>query len=174
MDRYGSRNWCCPEPAFRPSALRLVPSILRAAAVYLTLLIVFRIAGKRTLSEITTFDFVLLLIISEAVQQAMISNDNSITNAVLIVMTLVGLDIVLSVLKQRSPRVERILDARPVVIVRDGTMQEHAAAMERVDEEDVLTAARCLHGLERMDQIKHAVLESGGKISVVPRDRATG
>ncbi len=152
-----------------------MPSIFRAAAVYVTLLLLFRIAGKRTLSEITTFDFVLLLIISEAVQQAMIANDNSMTSAFFIVLTLVGLDILLSLAKQRWPSVERLLDPRPVVIVRDGEMVKHAAKCERVDEEDVLSAARFLHGLERMDQIKHAILESGGKISVIPRgDAASG
>jgi uncharacterized membrane protein YcaP (DUF421 family) len=144
-------------------------SILRGAAVYLVLLLIFRVAGKRTLSEITTFDFVLLLIISEAVQQALIGIDNSMTNAMLVVLTLVGLDIGLSVLKQRSQWLERVLDPRPVVIVADGVLQQDAAMRERVDEDDVLSAARTLHGLERMDQVKHAVLESGGKISVIPR-----
>jgi uncharacterized membrane protein YcaP (DUF421 family) len=151
-----------------------VHSIFRAAAVYLTLLLLFRIAGKRTLNEITTFDFVLLLIISEAVQQAMIGNDNSITNSFLIVLTLVGLDIGLSVLKRAAPRVERLLDPRPVVIVSNGVMQEEAAARERVDQEDVLSAARSLHGLERMDQVKHAILETGGRISIIPWGPATG
>ena len=144
-------------------------SILRGAAVYLILLLVFRIAGKRTLSEITTFDFVLLLIISEAVQQALIGIDNSMTNAMLVVLTLVGLDISLSVVKQRSRWLERLLDPRPIVIVANGVLQKEVATRERVDEDDVLSAARCLHGLERMDQVKHAVLESGGKISVIPR-----
>ncbi|MDB4884761.1 MAG: rane protein [Gemmatimonadetes bacterium] len=144
-------------------------SVLRGAAVYLLLLLIFRVAGKRTLSEITTFDFVLLLIISEAVQQALIGIDNSMTNAMLVVLTLVGLDIGLSVLKQRSKWLERLLDPRPIVIVADGVLQKEAAMRERVDEDDVLSAARCLHGLERMEQVKHAVLESGGKISVIPR-----
>jgi uncharacterized membrane protein YcaP (DUF421 family) len=146
-----------------------VSSIVRAAAVYLILLLIFRVAGKRTLSEITTFDFVLLLIISEAVQQGMIDNDNSVTNAVLIVSTLVVIDIALSLVKQRFPRFERLLEPRPVVIVSNGVLQKDAAREERIDEQDVLTAARSVHGLERMDQVKHAVLESGGKISVIPR-----
>jgi uncharacterized membrane protein YcaP (DUF421 family) len=146
-------------------------SVLHGAAVYLTLLLVFRIAGKRTLSEITTFDFVLLLIISEAVQQALIGTDNSMTNSFLVVLTLVGLDVSLSVLKQRSKRLKLLLDPSAVIIMKDGEMQCDAAAKERVDEDDVLSAARSLHGLERMEQIKHAVLESGGKISIIPRER---
>lgn len=146
-------------------------SVLHGAVVYLTLLLVFRIAGKRTLSEITTFDFVLLLIISEAVQQALIGTDNSMTNAMLVVATLVSLDVALSLLKQRMPRLERALESRAVLIVADGVLQKEAAARERVDEEDVLSAARSIHGLERMDQVKHAVLETGGNISIIPRER---
>ncbi|MDB4879351.1 MAG: hypothetical protein JWL60_797 [Gemmatimonadetes bacterium] len=146
-------------------------SILHGAGVYLVLLLIFRIAGKRTLSEITTFDFVLLLIISEAVQQGMIGEDNSMTNAMLVVVTLVGLDVGFSLLKRHFPRLERMVDPSPVVIVADGVLQREAAQKERVDEDDVLSAARTLHGLERMDQVKHAVLETGGKISIIPRER---
>lgn len=147
-------------------------SILRGAAVYLFLLVIFRVAGKRTLSDMTTFDLVLVLIISEAVQMALVDTDNSMTNAFLLVVTLVGLDVLLSVLKHRFPSFGQTLDGRPVVLVRDGELLEHVAAKERVDRDDVLSAARCLHGIERMAQIKHAVLEAGGKISIIPRERA--
>ena len=147
-------------------------SIFRAAAVYLVLLVIFRVAGKRTLSDMTTFDLVLVLIISEAVQQAMVDTDNSMTNAFLLVTTLVGIDILLSVLKHRFPSFGRTMDGRPVVVVRHGRLLEEVAAKERVDEDDVLSAARCLHGIERMGQIKYAVLEPGGKISVIPTEPA--
>ena len=149
-------------------------SILRAAAVYLFLLLVFRLAGKRTLNQITTFDAVLLLIISEAIQQAMLDNDNSVTNAFLIVVTLVGIDIVLSVCKQRFRAVERVIDGLPVLVVDDGEVQHKSMEKERVDEADVLVAARSHHGLERLDQVKYAVLEPSGQITVVPTEDAKG
>lgn len=147
-------------------------SILRALAVYTVLLVIFRVAGKRTLHDMTTFDLVLVLIISEAVQAALVDTDNSMTNAFLLVVTLVGMDIFLSVLKYRFPSFGQVLDGRPVVLVRDGRMIEYAASKERVDEEDILSAARCLHGIEHMEGIKHAVLEAGGKISIIPRTPA--
>ncbi len=147
-------------------------SILRAVAVYTVLLVIFRVAGKRTLHDMTTFDLVLVLIISEAVQAALVDTDNSMANAFLLVVTLVGIDILLSVLKYRFPAVGQVLDGRPVVLVRDGRMLEHVAAKERVDREDILSAARCLHGIEHMEGIKHAVLEAGGKISIIPREPA--
>lgn len=77
-------------------------SVLRAAAMYVGLLIIMRIAGKRSLAQITTFDFVLLLIISEATQNAMLGQDFSLTNAFIVIITLVTLDIGLSLLKRRS------------------------------------------------------------------------
>ncbi|HEU4603101.1 MAG TPA: YetF domain-containing protein [Steroidobacteraceae bacterium] len=143
-------------------------SVVRATVVYAVLLILFRLAGKRTLAEVTTFDFVLLLIISEATQQAMVGSDNSMTNSLLLVGTLVGLNILMSELKQRFAVVERVLDGMPLLIVEHGKPLQDRMAKERVDVDDVLDAARESHGLERLDQIKYAVLERNGKISIIP------
>lgn len=144
-------------------------AVLRAVGVYLFLFILFRVAGKRSLAQITTFDFILLLIISEATQNAMIGNDYSLTNGFLVILTLVGMDIALSLWKQRSPQVEKFLDGVPLVIVEEGRPLKDRMAKARVDEDDVLTAARELQGLERMDQIKYAVLERSGGISIIPK-----
>lgn len=146
-------------------------SVLRAAAVYFLLLLVFRVAGNRSIGQITAFDFVLLLIISEAIQQAMITDDYSVTNAFLLVVTLVGLDIMMSLWKQRSERVEKILDGLPVLLIENGKKHSKTMKKERVDESDILAAARELQGLERLDQIKHAVVESSGGITIVPKAR---
>lgn len=144
-------------------------SILRGVIVYLFLLIVFRIAGKRTLSEATAFDLVLLLIISETTQQAMVDNDHSMTNGALLVLTLVGTDILLSVLKQRLPILDPVLDGTAVILLRDGHVLENRLIRERVDKNDILEAARSQLGLDSLDQVKLAVLERGGEISVIPR-----
>ena len=71
-------------------------SVLRSAAIYIVVLFVFRVAGRRTLSELTTFDFVLLLVIGEATQQALLGDDFSITNAFIVIVSLVGMDITLT------------------------------------------------------------------------------
>ncbi len=146
-------------------------SIVRGLVIYILLLIIFRISGKRSLSEITTFDFVLLLIISESVQQGMIDSDNSLTNAFLLVVTLVGFDIVLSLAKQRWDGLKNLLDSRPLLLIADGKLQHEHMDRERVDEGDILGAARELHGIERLDQIKYAVLEQSGTITVVPKEK---
>ncbi len=144
-------------------------SILRAALVYLILLVLFRVTGKRSLSQTTTFDFVLLLIVSEAIQEALLAGDQSMTNALLLVGTLLAIDIGLSLVKQKSKTLEKLIDDVPLVLVEDGKPLRDRMDKARVDEEDILSSARELQGLERMDQIKYAVLERSGGISIVPR-----
>lgn len=143
--------------------------VMRGLAIYLFLLVVFRIAGQRTLSDATTFDLVLLLIIAEVTQQALLGDDYSVTNAMLLIVTLVGLDIALSLWKQRSRRVENILEGAPLVIIDDGKPMRERMQKARVDDEDILAAARAQQGLERMDQVKYAILERNGGISIIPR-----
>lgn len=143
-------------------------AVIRAFVVYVVLLLLFRLSGKRTLAQVTTFDFVLLLIISEATQQALVGTDNSMTNAFLLVSTLIGLNIAFSEIKQRFKPAEHILDGLPLLLVENGNPLQDRMAKERVDLDDVLDAAREGHGLERMEQIKYAVLERSGKISIVP------
>lgn len=144
-------------------------SVIRPALVYLFLMVLLRLTGKRTLAQITTFDFVLLLIISEATQQALIGEDNSMINGAIVVGTLIGLNILMSLLKQRYKWVDRLLDDIPLMIVADGKPLKDRMDKARVDEDDVLDAAREIHGLERMDQIRHAILERDGQISIIPR-----
>ncbi|MEH6563986.1 MAG: YetF domain-containing protein [Halopseudomonas sp.] len=143
-------------------------SILRAAAIYLVVLVIFQLAGRRTLSEITTFDLVLLLIIGEATQQALLGDDFSVTNAVLVIITLVLIDIGLSLVKRHFPALAKITDGQPIIIVEQGRLIAARARKARIDGGDVLEAARHSHGLERLDQIKYAILEKDGKISIIP------
>jgi uncharacterized membrane protein YcaP (DUF421 family) len=149
-------------------------SVLRVATVYLFLMLLFRLAGRRTLADISPFDFVLLLIISELVQQAIVADDPSLTNAFVLCTTLVLLDIGLSLWKQRSPRIERLLEGSPVLLVQHGEPIQEALRVMRVDEADILAAARLGQGLERMSQIRFAVLEKTGGISIVPEPEARG
>ena len=144
-------------------------TIIRAVAVYAFLFIVFRIAGKRSLAEITTFDFVLLLIIAETTQQAMIGDDFSIATAVLLIATLFFVEIGLTLLKRRFTKLDRFMEGEPVLLVENGKPLQEQMDLERVDTDDILEAARRWRGLERIDQIKFAVLERDGNISVIPR-----
>ncbi|MFN8530920.1 MAG: DUF421 domain-containing protein [Anaerolineae bacterium] len=145
-------------------------AVLRAVAIYAFLLVLFRIVGNRALAQITTFDFVLLLLIGEATQQGLLAEDYSLTNAFLVILTLVGLDLALSLLKQRFRALDRVIDGVPLVLVADGKLIRENMDRERVDEADILAAARHTQGLEKLDQIKFAVLERSGGISIIPKD----
>lgn len=132
----------------------------------------FRFAGRRTLAQLTTFDFVLLLIIGEAIQNGLLGSDFSLTNAFLTIATLLLIDVVLSYLKQYLPLLEKATDGVPILIVEHGRLIERHMDINRVDAEDVLEAARDKMGLERLEQIKYAVLEKTGEISIIPNEPA--
>lgn len=144
-------------------------TLFRAVAIYVGLLVIVRASGKRTLAQVTTFDLVLLLILGEATQQALIGDDFSITTGLLLIAALVGIDMTLSFLKERSRPLSRWIEGLPLVLVEDGEMLHDRMRACRVDEDDVMAAARERQGLERLEQIKYAVLERSGGISIVPK-----
>lgn len=145
--------------------------VVRGLAVYLFVFIIFRITGKRSLKETTTFDFVLLLIISETTTDALIGEDYSLIACFVMVSTLVAADILMSLLKSKFKWFEKASDGVPLVIVDKGRPLKKRMEKTKVDEEDVLEAARLTHGLERMEQIKYAVLEKDGSISIIPEKK---
>ena len=145
-------------------------SVIRAVAIYAIVWIIFRLAGRRTFAEMTSFDFILLLICGEATQQALLGDDFSITHASIIVLTLVWMDVILSHIKQRSQTADRLMDGLPVVLVANGKLLKHRMNRERVDSEDILEEARKRHGISRIDQIKYAVLERNGSNSINPSE----
>jgi uncharacterized membrane protein YcaP (DUF421 family) len=146
--------------------------ILRCVLIYAALLLIFRIAGKRALAQITTFDIVLLLIIAETTQQALVRDDSSLTNAVTLIATFLTLEIGFSRLTLRWRGLDKWLNSKPLVLVRDGKVLQERLHVERVNEEEVLASAREKHGIGSMDEIDHAVLETDGAISVIPRKRS--
>lgn len=146
----------------------------RAGLVYLFLLTVFRVAGRRTLAQVTTFDLILVLILGDATQQALVGEQGTFATTVVAVATLVLLDIGLGRAKQRWPRVDEVVDGLPIPLVIHGRRQTGPMAAEGVTDDDVLTAARERQGLSRMDEVEFAVLEQNGGISVVPAQPADG
>ena len=149
-------------------------TVLRSIVIYFILLVIFRLSGKRSLSQVTTFDFVLLLIIGGATSQALLGNDFSITTAVLVIVSLIMIDIGMSFVKRRVKIVENWVDGTPLIIVEDGQLLKDRMSKARVAEQDVLEKARELQGLERIDQIKYAVLETSGGITIVPKQKSGG
>lgn len=146
-------------------------SVLRAVAVYLFILVVFRISGKRSLSQITTFDFILLLIIGQATQQALLGNDFSMVNSFVVIGTLITLELAFSKAEGRWRLFGRVLGSLPVIVVENGKLLAARAEQEGVTMAEILEAGREKHGLERLEQFKYAILERHGGISVVPQEK---
>ena len=143
-------------------------TVLRAAGIYLLLMVVFKIAGRRALLQMTSFDLILLLIISEATQQALLGDDFSVTGAGLTIITLIAIDVILGKLKTRFPIVEQLAEGGPVILVEHGKELSTRMKMTGINHEDIMEAARYSQGLERLEQIRFAVLEVNGHISIIP------
>ena len=142
--------------------------VANSAAIYLLLLLIFRIAGRRTLAKTTTFDLVLLLIIGETTQQVMVGDDDTVPGAAIAILSLVSLDMTISYLKKLFPAFDRMLEGKPVLLIREGKLQHAALGANSLDEEDIKEAARLSHGLDEMEDVRQATLERDGKISIVP------
>ncbi len=142
--------------------------VARGLTIYLILLLIFRLMGKRSLNETTTFDLVLLLIISEVTQNALVGEDFSLTTSAVLICTLMGTDLLFSLIKEKWKLFGHVTEGLPLVIVENGKPLKKRMDKAKVDEEDVLHAARFNMGLERMEQIKYAVLEKDGGISIIP------
>jgi len=145
-------------------------SILRATCMYIALLVVFRIAGRRSLGDLTTFDFVLLMIIGEATQQALLGEDFSFINSMMVISTLIVLDVGLSLAKLNSRRVAKLVDGHATLVVEHGRFLHGRMRRTRLTEEDILESARTNQGVERVEQIKFAIVERTGKISIIPQE----
>lgn len=145
----------------------------RAAAVFFALFIIMRIAGSRQFAEMTTFDAALIIVIAEVTGNALSGEDYSITASVIVIATLVFLDILVSLLKHRFKGFGKVSEGVPMLLVENGRTIDKTLHKERIDKADILATARKDHGLERLDQIKYAVLERDGTISIVPREGAT-
>jgi uncharacterized membrane protein YcaP (DUF421 family) len=143
-------------------------AVIRAIVIYLALLVFIRFSGRRTLAELTVFDVVLLLIISEATQEAMVRENYSVTNAIVVIVSLILTDVVLSLIRQKWPAVDRWFEGVPTVLIDNGKLLQGRLDRARVDENDILEAARRLRGLENLSQIKYAVLEKDGSITIIP------
>lgn len=141
-------------------------------AIYLVLILLFRATGKRTLAQATTFDFVLLLIVAEATQQALLGEDFSMTFAVIVIITLIMTDRMADFISYRFPRVGKVAESVPVVLVENGKPIEKRMQKAHVNIDEVLNAARQAHGISRLDQIHSAILEKSGGISIIPRSSA--
>jgi uncharacterized membrane protein YcaP (DUF421 family) len=143
----------------------------RSALIYLALVVVLRLFGKREVGQFTLFDLVLILLVANAVQPAMTGPDTSLVGGLVIILTLVFVNRGVALARARIPIVDRLLEAQPTVLARDGAWLPDALEREDLDLQDCEMALR-EHGIADVTEVELAMLESDGTISVVPRDRS--
>lgn len=147
-------------------------TVIRGAAIYFVVLVLVRISGRRSLSEMTPFDLVLILIIAETTQQALLGDDFSLTNAAILIVTLFVIDIGLSYVKEYWPWADKVLDGKPTLLIADGKQDDRALKRARVSIDDIMSTARSQYGIGQLSEVRHAVLETDGKISIIAKQKA--
>jgi uncharacterized membrane protein YcaP (DUF421 family) len=146
----------------------LLEKIIRPILIYFVLLLAFRIFGRRQLSQLNPMDLTVLLMLSNTVQNAIIGEDNSLIGGVVGAAALLATNWVMNVAGFRYPRLTRLVEGSPQTLIENGVLDKHAAHRESLSREDI---AEVLHreGLERVDDVRAAYLESSGMISIIPK-----
>ena len=144
--------------------------VLRCVAIYLALLLGFRLFGKREVGQMTLFDLVLVLLVANAVQPAMTGPDSSLTGGVIIILSLLIANFGVSLL-DRNAFFHRLFTPAPTLLVKEGKVEWRNLRREGVDRGELEMAVR-EHGVETIAEVQLAMLESDGSISVVGKDGA--
>jgi len=149
--------------------LPVAEKILRSCLIYIFLVVGLRLFGKRELAQTNTFDFIVLLTLSNTVQNAIIGDDNSITGGVIGASSLLVLNYMVVRFLFRRAKLDRFLEGAPALLIEDGTVQQHNLDRELITLEE-LTAAAHKQGLRSLDDVERCVLETGGSVSFIPKD----
>ena len=147
--------------------------IVRPILVYAALLIAFRLLSKRDLGSSTTFDLLIVLLISNVVQNALIGEDNSIFGALAGALTLLGLSVLLNRLTARNSKAGRLLEGVPILLVHDGKVQEEEVGRNAISRADLDAGLRA-QGVITLGDVRFALLELDDSISVIKKDEQKG
>ncbi len=144
--------------------------VLRAIAVYIVVMVLVRLSGKRAVGQFTPFDLVLLILIGNAVQNGLNGGDNSLSGAVLLASCLIALNYGVAWVAARSDIAQRLVEGEPVILARDGKIHRDVLHRQLVSKADFHEAMREA-GVPDLESIKLAVLETNGKISILTGDQ---
>ena len=142
--------------------------IVRAVVVYLFVLLLLRVTGKRQVGQLAPFDLVLLLVLSNAVQNSMNAGDNSLVGGLISASALIGLNYLVAMATYRSKRLESLVEGRPQILIHNGKLFEDVVSKARLTHHE-LNAALRLGGCMCAEEVHLAILENSGEISVVPK-----
>jgi uncharacterized membrane protein YcaP (DUF421 family) len=142
--------------------------ILRATFIYWILLFILRLIGRRAVSQLTPFEFLVVFLLGGMSIQSVVSDDRSVTAALLGILTIALNHFVVSALKQRSTRFRKLVDGVPVIVVRDGEINARLLHSLRMVEEDILAIAR-QNGRKTLERIELAIVERDGSVSMIQK-----
>jgi len=145
--------------------------IVRALLVYAFLLILLRLSGKRQIGQLAPFDLVLLLVLSNAVQNSINGGDNSLVGGMISAATLVGVNYAIGYVTFKNKKLELLVEGRPQVIIHNGRVFEDVMVSARLTHHELMAALR-RSGCTCTEEVQSAILENNGAISVVARPRA--
>lgn len=143
--------------------------VIRPLLVYFIMILLLRVFGKRELAQLNPIDFVLLLLISEAVQNAIIGDDTSLSGGVIGVGTLLGINYLMARLKFRVPKIEEIVEGTSKVLIENGKPVKNKMLSELMTEDDLEVIAH-EEGLENAEEIDKLILDPNGTFLVIPKD----
>ncbi|HSS34843.1 MAG TPA: YetF domain-containing protein [Patescibacteria group bacterium] len=141
---------------------------IRTGLVYLFLVIGLRLAGRREVGQMSILDLVVILVIANGVQNAMVGENTTLAGGLISAATLLILDRALNTLLKRNRRLGRILEGEPILIVSGGKVLPEAMRRTRIDRDELDAAVRS-HGVASVSDVSLAVVEADGRISVIPR-----
>ena len=143
--------------------------IIRCVLVYVFLICILRITGKRQIGQLAPFDLVLLLVLSNSVQNSMTGGDNSVLGGVIAATTLVGLNYIVGIATFRSKRLALLIEGRPEVLIHNGTLFEDVMARAKLTHHE-LNAALRQSGVTCIENVHCAILENNGSITISTRN----
>lgn len=146
--------------------------VLRSVVVYAALLVGLRLTGKRQIGQMAPFDLVVILLIANAVQNAMVGPDTSLLGGLISAGVLLGANLGVAQLRERVPALRTLVEGQPAVLISDGRLVAATIRREGIDVLELEQAVR-EHGVEGLDGVRMAVLEVDGTISVVPKGAET-
>jgi uncharacterized membrane protein YcaP (DUF421 family) len=151
------------------NALELVA---RAVLIYVALLVMMRIAGKRDVGQLSVIDLLVVLLIAEGVSSALQAGNESITGALISAAVIIALNRLIAIMGDTIPIFSQVVEGTPTEIVRDGRMLRSSMHKESITEDELMAAIRS-HGIEDLHEVRRAVLENDGTISVISDEKTT-
>jgi uncharacterized membrane protein YcaP (DUF421 family) len=148
-------------------------TVIRVVIVYAAILVGLRLMGKRDFGELSPLELITLILIPDLVSQGVVRSDYSLTNSLIAIMTLFSLVLIISVFSHRFKKLEKLIDSEPTLLVAKGRFLTNNLNSERISPDEIYGEMHKA-GVDKLSRVRWAVLESDGRIAIVPEDERQG